>query len=186
MGRYCNNVRLASHIFTNDMMRSVVDKYKEYAETVDKRITVYRESANARLVVVNNEIANIVSVVATTGSHALNEKLAILEAEKAELIKGINNIETEMDSSNISEQKIKAAFKKAKKMFLQGSLSNNKKLIDNYVDKIIIYKDRIEIRFNLGTINPQGPNGRGDFNVSDLFVLREERAQVKPGLQHKL
>jgi len=170
--------KLATHIFSDDMLPKIVDEYKKYALSVDKRVTIHRESTNSRLAVINKEIANIVSVIATTGSQALNEKLATLETEKIDLIKVITSIETEMNNSNISQQKIKAAFKKAKKMFAEGSLSTNRKLIDSFVDKIIIYSDHIEIRFNIGISNPQSPSGPGDFNITDLLMLKEKREHV--------
>jgi len=48
----------------------------------------------------------------------------------------------------IYENKIATAFKKAKEMLKNGTLENRREIIEQYIDKIIIFKDRIDIKFN--------------------------------------
>ena len=58
----------------------------------------------------------------------------------------------------VDEKVLKQAFKKAKKMFESGTLSNKKAIIDRYVKQITLHRDKIVIKFN----------------VTDTYTITEE------------
>ena len=59
---------------------------------------------------------------------------------------------------HIEERRLKAAFKTAKDMLRSGALKNCKAIVGQYVKQIIIYKDRIEL----------------EYNISDTYSFKEE------------
>ncbi len=54
------------------------------------------------------------------------------------------------ETGKINRMTLHSAFKQAKEMLMNGTLENRKNIIDNYVDSIVIYSDRIEIIINVG------------------------------------
>ena len=94
-------------------------------------------------------ISNIVEAVVATGSTALADKLKELEADKSLYEKALLDKEAELDKINVDKKTVKKAFKKAKDMLMSGTLVNRKAIIENYVNKIIITKDKITVEFNV-------------------------------------
>jgi len=96
-----------------------------------------------------------------------------LESERSDLLRGLREIEDETTKSVVNEKEIKSNFKKARKLFAAGKLETNKKLIDRYVDKIIMYFYHIDIYFNLGISLPR--NDTDADNIQDLLRVSEQR-----------
>ena len=113
--------------------------------------------------------------MAKTGSAALADELERLECEMAELNKQLENIEAEFNKSHIDDKLIKKTFRQAEKMFAEGNLTTNKKLIDNYVEKIMMYSTHIEVYFNVGF------NDLYNIGVenNNLLHLKEDRNNIK-------
>ena len=101
-----------------------------------------------RLKEINKGIANIVKVVTETGSSALMAQLSTLEQEQASLKEKLLDIQYKLERDELNPKKLTTAFKKAKKMLQNGKLENRREIVDQYIDKIVIYKDKIDIRFN--------------------------------------
>ena len=57
------------------MIPKLCSAYKEYLYATNYEAVMYSKSQNARLKVINKEIENIVSIVASTASKALIDKL---------------------------------------------------------------------------------------------------------------
>ena len=74
----------------------------------------------------------------------------------------------------VNEKEIKANLKKSQKLFVEGKLETNKKLIDRYVDKIVIYTDHIDVYFNLG-FSMSHENVDTDNDIQDLLRVSEQR-----------
>jgi hypothetical protein len=123
--------------------------YKEYLYEVNYEAIMYSKSQNARLKVINKEIENIVSIVASTASKALLEKLSNLEQEKVTLEFKISNFETKTSSQMVTEEELKHWFEIARELFKTGELATSKKLISLFVDKVIVFDEYIELKLKL-------------------------------------
>lgn len=66
--------------------------------------------------------------------NGLTEKLEVL-TEKMKTVK-------------IPDEEINAAFVKAKAMFQSGTLAETRQLINLYVEKVVVYPDKIDLRIN--------------------------------------
>lgn len=88
-------------------------------------------------------------IIATIGfSQALSESLSELEKEKVNLKLQLNQSKEQMEQSVLSSEKIEKAFNKVRKLFKSGTLKGLKEIIDAFVEKVIVYQDRIEILLN--------------------------------------
>ncbi len=110
-------------------------------------------------------------MIANTGSKAVIERLESLENEKIVIEDNIYRLDRELSKKMISKTQLKRLFSRAKSLFEQGTLDAGKKLIDLFVERVIVYKDHIEIKLNiLPTDTP--PKTQKDKKDSDgLFDL---------------
>ena len=84
-----------------------------------------------------------------TGSPALKNKLCELEQNKERLLFELSETEASLKQSVFSEEQIRKLFLKAKQQLRGGTLANRHMVIDQYVNKVLIYTDRIEVYMNL-------------------------------------
>lgn len=64
----------------------------------------------------------------------------------------------------ISTDKIKAAFRKAKKLLQSGDLKNKKAIAQQYVKQVTIYKEKLTIEFNISK----------DYSITEEVILKEK------------
>lgn len=140
---------LANTVFNEAVLPRLLDKYNDYAIKRNEESIRALEGAKKQLKVVNNSIENIINVMAQTGSIALAEKLKSLEAEKLLLESTIRAEECKLAATKINTRKLKAAFNQAKHQLAHGTLKNKKAIAEQYVKEVRIYKERIEVTFNV-------------------------------------
>jgi hypothetical protein len=56
---------------------------------------------------------------------------------------------TTLKQSEFSEDQIRRLFHKAKQQLKDGTLANRRMVIDQYINKVLIYPDKIEVYMNL-------------------------------------
>lgn len=141
--------RLADAVFDEKLLPDIVAKYNDFAKEKDHELITTKNQIKRRIIETTKGINNIVSIVVQTGSSALADKLKELESEKVQLEASLLDVEVQLEKMIISEEALKAAFKKAKKMLQSGTLSNRKAIVDHYVKRVIIYPDQITVEFNI-------------------------------------
>lgn len=130
------------------MIPQLVKEYNKYisdknSETRDKIGILEKE-----LKTLDRKISNTVDLLIETGSNSLKEKLRELE-ERAEKLKyELSEAQNEMDTPIYTEEKITKLFKKAEEKLKCGMLASRRMIIDQYIDKIVIYPDKIDIYIN--------------------------------------
>ena len=141
--------KLSDYIFDDTIAEQLYDAYQEYLLEQNSDANSHKNDISKRLEVIDAEIANIVKVIMKTGSEALSEKLSELENEKKQLEFSITKISKQYKIQDVSIEDLRKSFNKAKQLFLKGELKNTKKLIELYVDSVIIYEDYIELRVKI-------------------------------------
>ena len=68
---------------------------------------------------------------------------------KEKLLFELNDVEASLSQREFSEEKIRKLFSKAEQQLKNGTLANRRIIIDQYIDKVVICKDRIEVYMNL-------------------------------------
>ena len=101
----------------------------------------------------NNEIENILNAIMSgIVNNVLKNKLDELEKVKLNLELKINELSVESDdvvSVDITEDQIRSMFGKFKDFVLTRNLPECKKFIGDYIKEVIVYKDHIEVVFNV-------------------------------------
>lgn len=102
---------------------------------------------------VNKEIENILNAIMSgIVNNVLKNKLDELEKVKLNLELKINELSVESDdvvSVDITEDQIRSMFGKFKDFVLTRNLPECKEFIGDYIKEVIVYKDHIEVVFNV-------------------------------------
>lgn len=151
--------KLADSLFCDSMFSAVMEQYNRYAMSQNTDLTRARETTERELADINKGINNIVNIMMKTGSAALSEKLQELETRREQLQASLSEIESKISNMSIDEAQLRQAFYKAKDMLRNGTVKNKKAIIAQYVNKVIIYRDKISIEFNIS------PTNHNDFRI---------------------
>lgn len=107
----------------------------------------------SKLEKVNKEIENILNAIMSgIVNSMLKDKLDELEQVKLNLDLKINELSIESKGTEligITEDQIKSMFGKFKEFVLTRNLPECKKFISDYVKEVVVYRDHIEVIFNV-------------------------------------
>lgn len=160
---HCSNKAIRCSDIENRIMKLLVDRIFEESlfEDIAAHYTDFAVSRNADLLrlkalcessinSLNAKIGNIVTVMAQTGSAALAEQLAAFEKDREKCRCELTEINMKLAGNGvINKDELREAFEQAKTMLIQGDIENRRLIIDNYVDSIMVYKDRIDVNINI-------------------------------------
>ena len=140
--------KLSDVLFDTKVIPSLVKEYNKYifdknSEARDKIKIIEKE-----LKTTERKILSTVELLIDTGSQALKNKLKEIEAGAEKLKYELAEAQSEMDSPTYTEDKIIKLFNKAEEKLRSGSLASRRMIIDQYIDKIVMYPDKIEIYIN--------------------------------------
>jgi septal ring factor EnvC (AmiA/AmiB activator) len=103
------------------------------------------ESLKKELASVETKIDKTVDLLIETGSAAIKLKLAELEERKITLSAEVRRLESEVSANLYSLEKIRSLFQQAEQQLRNGTLANRRSVIDQYVDKVLVYPEKIEV-----------------------------------------
>lgn len=109
-----------------------------------KKIKLYK----AKLQTVQNKIDNLILAIAESNSKNVISILSKLEIEQEQLENEIKKAECELEFHEIDESKFRDAYITARKQFLSGELYEKQILINHFVNKVVVYKEHIEVYIN--------------------------------------
>lgn len=92
----------------------------------------------------------MVDMIVKTGSESLSERLKDLEHEKRLVETSLKEYEQNNSVKAIDRKMLVEAFRKAKKLLKSGKVQNIREVIEQYVNRIMIHKEHIEVYFNFG------------------------------------
>ena len=143
--------RLSAVLFNPEVIPKLVKEYNEY-------IAEKNGSASGRMTALQNElrdvdrkITNTVNLMVETGSSAFKNKLSELEETKEKLLFELSDAEEALKKESFSEEQIRRLFHVAEQQLKNGTLANRRLVIDQYINKILIYPDKIEVFMNIMT-----------------------------------
>lgn len=139
---------LARVIFDEDTTNEIISQYNEYCKQNNKEEIAKIEHLKKKISTVQIKIDNIIVIMSETSSKNLIAAMQKLENEQAQLETELAKIHTNIDFPRIDEDKIRAAYKLARKQFLNGTLDEKSQLINQYLNKVVVYKEHIEIFLN--------------------------------------
>ena len=141
--------KLSMVLFDPKVIPELVKKYNAH-------IAANTDSAASRIKVLKKEIAsldrkinNAVELMIETGSSALKDKLKELEDTKAKRSFELSELEDKLTQETFSESQVRKLFKSAEQQLRSGTLANRRAIIDQYINKVLVFPNRIEIYMNL-------------------------------------
>lgn len=135
--------------------------YRELCQQEDGEDKDKVRTLRQNLKTVEQKIANIVNIIANTGSAALVTQLTQLEREK-ELLDVQIQEERSAEESELDEDAILAAFRQAQEMFHNGTLTQMEQIINLYLDRVVVFPDYVEIHLNNVPTNLLNPSQSKD------------------------
>ncbi len=148
---------LSSILFTNDNIQELIklinDYNKQNIAITEKDITKNK----ARLNDINNEIGNLLKLVTTKNIpyETVEKAIQELEASKVHINEKIATLEKEMNIEPINIEKLESLITSSKDFILTKNISECRKYIDSYINKVLVYTNKVEIIFNISTINTE-------------------------------
>lgn len=125
----------------NEYNKAVISKCDQHTDEIKRLKKAIQRNAT--------ETGNLVAVVANTGSAALLEAIMAKEQEAEQLKARLSELERQSTVVDIDEDLIIRAFEYGKELLESGEIPNLRQLINLYVERIVIYTDRIDVSFNL-------------------------------------
>ena len=141
--------RLSDILFNPDVIPRLISEYNTYISGKAGSAKERTDALQTELRTIERKISNTVNLMIETGSAAFKDKLTELEQSKEKLLFELTESEAALKQENFSEEQISELFHIAEQQLKNGTLTNRRLVIDQYINKIIIYHDKIEVYMNL-------------------------------------
>ncbi|MCT4508473.1 MAG: recombinase family protein [Tepidibacter sp.] len=141
---------LEKNILNDEAIPYIVKKINEYLKKQSSTNETNLNSFKEELRKVNKQIENIINAISNGFfQESFKIKMDDLEVEKANLEMRIKDIELESNDMKVDEAKVKELFTMFKTFIMEKNLPECKKFIHNYVKKVEVYRDHVEVIFNV-------------------------------------
>lgn len=141
---------LANNLFDERLLPELYDRYAAFAAAKDVQTQQQLSAFKTQLETVQSSIDNIVQVVLQTGSAALADKLQELETQKSALQREIQIACDRQKQSCPSYEALQAAFMRAKELLQSGNSQHARRVVEQYVERVVLFTDRIEVHLRIG------------------------------------
>ena len=141
--------KLTRLIFDSVSITEMIEEYNKHLEEAERggrsRITELESMVES----IETKIKRAVDLMLETGSAAVKDRLSELEAEKEKLLYDIDGLRAGISSKRLSESEIRALIAAAKEQLKCGSFPERRKVISRFVDRVVVYDDKVEIFLKL-------------------------------------
>ena len=141
--------KMSKVVFNPKVIPQLVKEYNAYIDNKSGSSKERVEALRSELRAVERKISNAVNLMIETGSSAIKDKLRELEGSKEKLSIALSEAEAAANQNRFSEAEIQRLFHTAEQQLKNGTLANRRTVIDQYIDRVWIYPDRIEVYINL-------------------------------------
>ena len=140
--------KLSELVFNDKLIPLIVDEYNHYLLYQNTEMVQQKKELEKRIELLEKDIGSVINLLTRVASDALIKKLKVLEEEKFLLESKLNQLYKSVKTDKVKAEDISVAFHKARQMLADGSFPNLKKIIELYVQKIVIYEDRADVYLN--------------------------------------
>lgn len=142
--------QLESNLFNDDIIPVIVKKINQYQNDADSNSVKDRKMLEEQLTEVTNQINNIV-VAITNGLYqdVFKQKMQELEKRKEALSYRIETMDSYKETLHFTEDMIRSYFAVMKRHVHDHNIPEIKRVIENYVDRVVVYKDKIDVHFKV-------------------------------------
>ena len=144
---------LEEHVLNDNAIPALSKELNERLKTKSNDNHEMLNNLRNKLDKVNKEIENILTAIMSGIMNSmLKDKLDELEQVKLNLDLKINELSIEsnsVESVDITEDQIRNMFGRFKEFVLTRNLPECKKFISDYVKEVVVYRDHVEVIFNV-------------------------------------
>jgi site-specific DNA recombinase len=139
---------LSASLFDPRVIPALLAKYNQHIREQSGSAAERVSALKSELQSVERKIRNTVDLMVEIGSPALKQKLFELEESKEKLTFELQQAELAEQQMAVSEDTLRILFRKAQQELRHGTLTNRRKIIDQYVKQVVIFPDRVELVLN--------------------------------------
>lgn len=167
--------QLEKNIFSEQAIPILVKKLNDYQSSASSSHDKEIEALKGELYKVEKNIRNIVDAVAAGSAHSsLVDRLTELEQRKADMETSIAEMSLKQTHNEITEEMVRGLFKNFRKFIAEKNVFEVRKFISSYVEKVIVYKDHVEVVFFFSC---------GGIEIEDAYRFKKaaRRTKLKAG-----
>ena len=179
-GREKENCKLVSvrkeplENFVISEMEKVVQNDEFVSQILERFVEFYKEQKNNSVVVnrlederikVEKQIENLVNVITESGnfSPVFQSKLDALTNEQAEILASLKRESSVNLDEFVTKEEIRRTYFRVLNLLKSGEIADKAAIINTLLNRVIVYKDRIEIFVNLLPLK----NSTADLQITD-------------------
>jgi site-specific DNA recombinase len=140
--------KLAEYLFDETLIPKICAAYDEYQMSKNAGHIKTKANYDKKIKEVTKSIDNIVEIIMVSPSPALAKKLSELEQEKERLNESYQELCKNTNIKQLNEEEITKMFRLARNQLEVGTLKMTKVLVETFIDKVLVYKDKVEVVFN--------------------------------------
>ncbi|MFF2157804.1 hypothetical protein ACFVVQ_21140 [Paenibacillus chitinolyticus] len=141
-------------IFNEEAIPLLAKQLNDYPNSKQSNVKGERKRLAKSLEGIERQITNIVNAIASgTFNIALSSKLWELEQQKLQLGQKLLEAKGVTEKAAITEDTLRQLLFKFRCHFAKHDLPEIKKFIGSYVEKVIVYKEHVEVIFKFHTVD---------------------------------
>ncbi len=138
----------------------MVEQLNAYQNSLNTERQEELSALKAKLQDVNRQLDNIVQAVAQGFTQsAFLEKMTELEEQKNTMEFSIKDLELKSKKTVITEDTLRQLFATFKDYVTSRNIPEIKKFISHYVEKVIVYKEHVDVIFKIKIVDLHGGGG---------------------------
>lgn len=179
--------QLQNYLFSDEAIHEIAHQVNEYNKTVAKTNNDDLILFQKQMKQIDKQIANITKAI----KNGVDEDIMIgeingLNQSKKDLQQRIDEAVLE-ELPTVSKSDIKQALSAFSTYIKENNTLECKRFIDNYIDKIVVYRDKVEIVLKVASSNfntSESDNDSGALHI--IFVVSREELQKYPKQRRRL
>lgn len=179
--------QLQNYLFSNEAIDEIAHQVNEYNKIAAKTNNADLILFQKQMKQIEKQIANITkAIVRGVDEEIMIDKINELNQSKKDLQKRIDEAVLE-ELPTVSKSDIKQALSAFSTYLKENNTIECKRFIDNYIDKIVVHKDKVEIVLKVASSNfntSESDNDSGALHIT--IVITREELQKYPKQRRKL
>lgn len=179
--------QMQKYLFSDNAIKTIVKQVNEYnisvSKSKDSDLVLYEKQLNE----INKQIKNIsIAIAKGVNQELMIEQIKSLDSSKKDLEKRIE--ESKITAfPPIVEEDVRKALSKFKEFMKENNYIECKNFINQYIDKIIVYRDKVEVTFKVASaiFNASFPDDKSgmlkiiiEISRTELKTLPKQRRKV--------
>ena len=168
--------RLAEYVFDDRYIPKITREYNRHLKAQVGASDGRQRTLQSRLVKMEKEIDRLVDLLMKSSSNALLDRLNALEEDKVVLQSELDTVQRQAQERTVTEAEVRDAFAQIRRLLSAGELGDVKRVIDTYIQKIVVWPEKVVVYFNFF------PRLTLDFDggkTTEEGIKKEDRADTR-------